>query len=146
MQTFLPYADAQRSALVLDAARLGKQRSETMIIWKTLTGAYAKEGKKGWPNHPATRMWEGHTDFLARYGLAMCAEWNRRGFADGGTLAWFADRVNWTVEETRPPWWGDADFHRSHRSNLLRKLPTYYRTYWSNERDDLPYVWPVRNP
>jgi hypothetical protein len=124
MQTFLPYADAQRSALVLDAARLGKQRSETMIIWKTLTGAYAKE----------------------RYGLAMCAEWNRRGFADGGTLAWFADRVNWTIEETRPPWWGDADFHRSHRSNLLRKLPTYYRTYWSNERDDLPYVWPVRNP
>lgn len=40
------------------------------------------------------------------------------------------------------PWWmGDEEFHQSHRSNLLRKMPEHYRQYWSDEPDDIPYVW-----
>lgn len=43
-----------------------------------------------------------------------------------------------------PPWLGDEDFHRSHRSSLLRKDPEHYRPLFPDDPDDLPYVWPVR--
>ncbi len=36
MQTFLPYPDFARSAAVLDPARLGKQRVETLQILRAL--------------------------------------------------------------------------------------------------------------
>ena len=42
-----------------------------------------------------------------------------------------------------PPWLGDADFHRSHRSALLRKDPAHYRPFFPDVPDDLPYVWPA---
>jgi hypothetical protein len=42
-----------------------------------------------------------------------------------------------------PPWLGDEAFHAAHRSNLLRKAPEYYRSFWPEEPDDLEYVWPV---
>ena len=40
------------------------------------------------------------------------------------------------------PWWlGYDKLHRSHRSNLVRKDPSYYRAYFT-ESGDLPYYWP----
>lgn len=42
-----------------------------------------------------------------------------------------------------PPWLGDAELHRSHQSALVRKDPTYYRQFFPDVPDDLPYVWPV---
>ena len=41
-----------------------------------------------------------------------------------------------------PRWLGDEDFHRSHRSALLRKDPAHYRESFGDVPDDLPYVWP----
>ena len=38
MQTFLPYADFQRSAQVLDYKRLGKQRVEALQIHNIVSG------------------------------------------------------------------------------------------------------------
>ena len=38
---------------------------------------------------------------------------------------------------------GDPAFHASHRSNLLRKDPTYYGAFGWAEDATLPYVWPV---
>jgi hypothetical protein len=43
-----------------------------------------------------------------------------------------------------PPWLGDEEFHRSHRSSLVRKDPAWYRERFDDVPDDLPYVWPVR--
>src|SRR3546814_11842397 len=40
-----------------------------------------------------------------------------------------------------PPWLGNAAFHASHRSNLLRKDPGFYGRYGWPEPPDLPYVW-----
>jgi hypothetical protein len=42
-----------------------------------------------------------------------------------------------------PKWLGNADFHASHRSNLLRKEPSHYSQFHWVESPDLPYVWPV---
>jgi hypothetical protein len=37
---------------------------------------------------------------------------------------------------------GDEEFHRSHRSNLLRKDPEFYAEVADDVPPDLPYVWP----
>lgn len=143
MQTFVPYADVVRSARVLDTKRLGKQRSETMIIWKTLTGEYEKAGKQGWPNHPAVWMWEDAPEALLHYGLEICSEWHNRGYADNGTLDWFSSRISWGKPCEMPWWWGREDVHRSHRSQLLSKDPDYYTAMFPREEKGLPYVWPT---
>lgn len=147
MQTFLPYPDFARSAAVLDPARLGKQRVETLQILRAL-----ELFDYGWSNHPAVGMWRGHTPALVSYGLACVGEWTREGRADatGPLIAEFAPQVvgrgqsELTSAGLMPPWLGDERLHLSHRSALLRKDPDFYRAVFDTTAtpDDLPYHWP----
>ncbi|WP_432523117.1 MSMEG_6728 family protein [Kineococcus sp. SYSU DK006] len=144
MQTFLPYPDFARSAAVLDAPRLGKQRVETLQVLRAL-----ELPDYGWVNHPAVRMWRGCTPALVAYGLACVAEWKRPGRADSTErlIAEFAPevvgRAQAELAHLMPPWLGDEAVHRSHRSALLRKDPAFYRpVFGDGEPDDLPYHWP----
>jgi hypothetical protein len=150
MQTFLPYADFAESARVLDARRLGKQRVETLQIMRAL-----RIPGHGWRNHPAVRMWRGYEEALAAYGLAICAEWRRRGYADTCADKIVSELVVMTRRrhvrsqsalralDLLPPWLGRRALHTSHRSALVRKHPARYRYFFGAVRDDLPYVWPV---
>ena len=148
MQTFLPFADFNQSAKVLDRMRLGKQRVEGLQIYNALTGQ-----SKGWVNHPATKMWRGYELALVEYTLIMCNEWRSRGYNDNVTatllgkldfesvnlylLALIGDR-----KYAMPHWLGDEAFHASHRSALMRKLPDFYNQYgWHDDMEE--YVWPV---
>lgn len=137
MNTFLPYPDFAKSAACLDRARLGKQRVEVLQLLKALSVPGA-----GWANHPATKMWRGHVGSLCLYGLAICAEWQKRGYKDtcADKITTFAADRHICFES--PLWLGDEEFHRSHRSNLTRKAPEHYSQYWS-EPSDLPYIWPA---
>lgn len=138
MQTFLPYVEFDSSALTLDNRRLGKQRVEAFQILKTLLDPNAK---KGWANHPAVLMWEGHEHYLAYYMDAMIREWVQRGFKNTMVVPW--DSVRGTLLSS--PWWmGDERFHSSHRSNLLRKDPVHYGRFGWTEGPDLPYFWPTK--
>lgn len=143
MQTFLPYSDFAKSASVLDQRRLGKQRVETMQIMQALVGG------SRWSCHPAVKMWTGYETSLMQYQLAVCQEWTKvRGFKDtclgktfdilGTDLATLLDQ-----EVTQPYWLGDYDFHRAHRSNLVRKVPELYGGLWSDVPVDLDYIWPA---
>lgn len=136
MQTFLPYANFQDSAQVLDRQRLGKQRVEAKQILRALLGETA-----GWVNHPATKMWRGHERALAGYGMVICAEWRARGYRDT-LLEYFRDQFL-SIQQpfTLPRWYGNIEFHRSHQSNLLRKDPDYYGDIFISVPNDLPYVW-----
>ena len=138
MQTFLPVADFAESAALLDDARLGKQRVEAYQIIRTLDGV-----TKGWRNHPAVRMWRGYEPALLVYALAICDEWDRRGYADTVREKLAAHLRDDGGEPKLPPWLGDEALHASHRSNLLRKDPDFYGRYGWPEPPDLPYVWPV---
>lgn len=136
MNTFLPYADFEASAKVLDRARLGKQRVECKQILRALRGETA-----GWRNHPAARMWRGHERSLCDYAIAVCREWRRRGYRDS-LLPWF-ELMRLELRNTdAPSWLGRIDIHASHRSNLLRKDPERYGQFNWREGPDLPYVWP----
>ncbi len=149
MQTFLPYPDFAATARVLDPLRLGKQRVEALQVLRALTvPGY------GWRNHPAVLMWAGYEEALVRYGLEICAVWCGLGRADtcAATLTGeLLERRGLAAPRSQsalhaaaelPPWLGDPDLHRSHRSALLRKAPDFYRPLFSAEPDDLPYVWP----
>ena len=140
MQTFLPYANFQKSAEVLDYRRLGTQRVETYQLLKALNGE-----TKGWANHPAARMWRGHEAVLAMYGCIICNEWIKRGYKDTMTprIADYFNVFGPPSETPRPAWLGDPNFHMSHQSNLIRKLPEFYGPLFPGVPDDLPYIWPV---
>jgi hypothetical protein len=152
VQTFLPYADFEQSARSLDSKRLGKQRVECLQVLRGLT----VEGY-GWRHHPAVKMWKGYEEALGRYAFTCCEVWLESGFGDtcaatiGAELASIGvDRVRSQAELARagalPPWLGDEDFHRSHRSALVRKNPEFYASKFPDVPDDLPYVWPVATP
>lgn len=145
LQTFLPDADFIRSAHSLDNKRLGKQRVEAVQIARNLAGI-GRPGSAGWSNHPAVKMWRGHEVVLLEYLDAVMDAWVSRGFRNDKCAEHY-NALSETfsgLERVVPPWLGDEALHRSHRSNLIRKLPMHYRPLWPSERDDLPYVWPVR--
>lgn len=121
----------------------------------------------GWKNHPASKMWRGFEPALAAYTLDICDEWVERGYNDeiefrvySLTMDCFENppkesgfetfrgpeikhSITWMKSVPLPGWFGDVDFHRSHRSNLIRKLPSHYRNDlgWTDP-DNLPYIWP----
>lgn len=82
-------------------------------------------------------MWEGYEDALRLYMNAAIQEWIGRGYKNTMALAEVGDGV------VMPRWLGDADFHASHRSNLLRKDANYYGQLGWSEPPGLPYVWPT---
>lgn len=146
MQTFLPYESYHESALVLDDRRLGKQRVECKQILIALgvpIGVHAPNPLSAWRHHPATLMWRGYEYSLLKYSLAICAEWRIREFQD--TL-WpqFKLAIKSVPDTGRPAWLGDQRLHLSHKSNLLRKYPVYYKQFHWSVSDDLAYFWPVQ--
>lgn len=151
MQTFLPYADFERSALALDTKRLGKQRVEVIQVVRALTTP-----GYGWSHHPAVLMWKGYEEALGRYGITCCEVWTGRGFGDtcAETIAADLQTIDVSITHTQaelaaagalPTWLGDEELHRSHRSSLLRKDPDHYGPQFPGVPPDLPYVWPVRS-
>ncbi|MFI6583129.1 MSMEG_6728 family protein [Embleya sp. NPDC050493] len=146
MQTFLPVPGFEATARSLDDRRLGKQRVETFQILRALVWP-----TYGWKHHPAVAMWRGFVPALVCYGLAMCAEWTRRGFRDtvsAQLLEFTGGRVPYRPDLYRdgllPPWLGEEALHASHRSVLVAKDEEYYRgRYEPDPPADLPYVWPL---
>lgn len=126
MNTFLPYKSFTKSAQVLDDKRLTNQANEAQIIWRTLTGYY-DEGK-GWPHHPATKMWDGYEEWLDLYYRAIMAEIRRRELHLAKPMALDEWKSNLELQtEYEPPWWlGHPEFHASHRAALLYKDWDYY--------------------
>ena len=133
MQTFLPEKSFIESVQVLDWRRLGKQRVEAHQILNVLLG---RTQTKGWRNHPITKMWAGYEDALKVYFNICVHEWIRRGFNNTMKLE--------EMPETPidyPHWFGNEQFHSSHRANLLRKDYEYYSQFGRDENPESPYVW-----
>lgn len=137
MQTFLPFEDFKKSAQCLDYRRLGKQRVETWQLLRAIRGE-----TKGWRNHPAAVMWNGHEKALVHYGLVMCEEWVKRGYKDSMTDRFLVEFANMEEPLELPHWMGNKNFHRSHQSNLIRKYREYYEPQFPGVPNNINYVWP----
>jgi hypothetical protein len=140
MQTFLPYDDFVKSAIVLDSSRLQKQRIEVFQILQALTNPE----KYGWQNHPAKCMWRGHTNALTEYGLQIHIECNVRGIADNENIGERIAAFKTPRPSHTPYWFGIKEFHWSHKRNLLFKNPEHYRMLFraNAPKNKPPYVWP----
>lgn len=137
MQTFLPYKDFRKSLESLDDKRLGKQRVETSQILNVILGRPKKDGTpyKGWLNHPCSVMWRGYENALKEYLNVSIDVWKARG--KNNTMQ--KESIEGKLEM---PWWlGKEELHSSHRANLLRKDPEYYRKHKWEESPEDPYVW-----
>lgn len=132
MQTFLPYADLQKSVECLDYRRLGKQRVEAMQILKALN-----RGSGGWSNHPATKMWRGFETALMKYHDEACLEFDHRGYTNNMKL-YIPDSKLVIL----PPWFGNEAFHSAHRAALLAKDFSWYSQFGWVEEPRIEYVWP----
>jgi hypothetical protein len=140
MQTFLPYADFEKTARCLDYRRLGKQRVENMQIMNALCGI-----SSGWSNHPATLMWEGHEKALMKYQEVIVEEWVERGYTDNVCLEKTRIAFDHLDGSFVDPWWlGNAELHNSHKSNLLRKDLEWYSQFGWSVKNDLEYWWPTK--
>lgn len=188
VNTFLPYADFEKCAKLLDYRRLGNQRREAKLIIQVLldyqvlaqfynypycSGSvhtylsnlrefylsqnyrFRRHGrlyiqiplnllplydkseiiKLGYGLHAAVRMWFGYTYALKHYYNTIIDEWVRRGYVNNMSKYNIVDKIIY------PPWFGDENFHNSHRSVLLAKNPNYYKF------DDIIIVpdciWPI---
>jgi hypothetical protein len=126
--------------------RLGKQRVECKQILMALEAGPVKVTEQGikktaWYNHPVTQMWRGYEQTLIRYSIVICEEWIERGYNDS-LLEYFTKKA--TRKRRRlPSFLGNEGFHKAHRSNLLRKNPSYYESFGWSEPPDLPYIYPV---
>lgn len=146
MQTFVPYADVNESASVLDNKRLNKQLLEGRQIYNIIAG---NRTTGGWVRHPAVLMWRNYDMGLYSYLTAMRDECESRGIS--WEKNWLAiediHNNNWHRGDSvvMPPWIGDERIHQSHRNNLYRKDPEYYAEFVNDGFisccPDCNYVW-----
>lgn len=148
MQTFVPFADFNESASVLDNKRLNKQLLEGRQIY----GILASQRTSGaWVNHPAVKMWRSHHTALYTYLIAIKDECIYRGIQTEKNWAAIEDIRKWDygtgVNLVMPPWWGDERVHQSHRNNLYIKDPEYYAQFAQDNRvaccEKCNYFWPT---
>src|SRR6056297_2164365 len=136
MQTFLPYPNLKKSLKSLDSKRLGKQRVEAFQILNILLN---RTERKGWKNHPAVLMWRGYENALKLYLNKAIKLWISKGYKNTMKLEKIQGKI------ILPKWFGNKDFHNSHKSNLLRKNSEYYFEFSKIVPNNLEYVWPVKN-
>lgn len=162
MQTFLPFAEFDLSAIVLDDSRLNKQTLEVYQILNVLKNPiktcplcggdtvltpYCKKCKgqgkvqAGWSNHTAVVMWRHYHEALVHYGIVMCQEWITRGHTTANLEKIEAFATGAPI--ILPPWIGDETIHESHRANLIRKDLNFYRGWGFTEEPENGYLWPV---
>lgn len=153
MQTFLPFADFEKTAKCLDYQRLGKQRVEVKQILGSLYGVTT-----GWGNHPAKAQWENHKFALIQYGIFICNEWRNRGYKDNCLLdivQFGGDEMVRMIEAHEavemPPWLHDERLHSSHRMALLQKDFSWYSKFGWHEVElarpgggSYDYFWPSK--
>lgn len=157
MQTFLPYSDFEKSALILDKKRCWNQVKEAKQILNTLiklsdasqqcTDDYEFQTYKKtipWVNHPAVKMWSEHIWLLEYYYnafLKICLEKHK-----------IKTNLNFAIEQppmsdiTNIPWWlGNEKFHRAMRSRLIEKDYDFYSKLFPDDIqfNNGKYFWPV---
>ena len=134
MQTFLPYPDFKRCAQVLDSKRLCKQIVESKQILDVLLTP--REGKIGWRNHPAVKMWAGYELALIEYTTEIKMESLRRGYTSNISFPI-------PVKCIMPPWMGHKLLHLSQQANLVRKNAEFYGPKFPGVEHAEGYWWQV---
>lgn len=162
IQTWLPHANLLASAAALHPDDLARQRIHNWQLISLLSCYLVSDENLWhccWREHPLVLQWKNYLPFLMEYNRAVAKVYNR-GSATGGQLmpASQPDPVLTQCEELFdaaveagacdaevsfvPGWIGNAGYHASHQSNLVRKNPEFYSNLFPNVTENLKYVWP----
>lgn len=150
MQTFLPYPDPAETARCLRTDDLLEQINDVL----TILGVLHETESTGWALHPVVKMWAGYDVHLGNYGLVLIEEaTHRTGLSASviGDIAQKGDKIAWHLEcatsgeytLVSPRWMTSPDLHEAHRSELLRRDPMYYRSFFPTTPMDVNQYWPV---
>jgi len=165
MQVFITSSDPYECASNLDTQRLLKQVLECSQVISALDGSYARKhpGQRvPWANHPATRMWQPHLDYLRFLKNCFAAELRRRKTKNGHDFQlkseiYDQEEVPADIESRKPDFLNDDSILRVHRGNLVRKAlekkqktgeSDHYEWYQSKGFVDpvfTGYVWVIQN-
>ena len=147
MITLLPVKSFVKSMEFLDTLTLDRQRIEAAMILEVLTEEdYLPHVKFvspfnrefiHWFKCPSVQMWKGYEEWLKLYIACAIGEFKFRGHSSN-----IATPKYDTSLQDPPEWLGLEELHASHRSNLIRRLPSHYQKFWPSENEELPYYWP----
>jgi hypothetical protein len=84
-------------------------------------------------------MWRGYDQLLARYYNSIVTEWVARGY--NNSMSTLPINIDLAINQGFPLWLGRPSFHAAHRSNLLHKLPGWYKQFGWTEPNNLEYEW-----
>lgn len=133
--TLMPSIGFHKSLVLIDDARLSKQRQDVLRI---LRGIMGEE-----PWHISHAGWEGYEYTLGVFGMSACSVWqNQRGHRDSIAFQLHEILEGVPHDLVQPPWIGDLNFHRSHRSYLVRRMPEFYAEKFPNNPEGMPLLWP----
>jgi hypothetical protein len=143
VQVFLPYPDFEKSIRTLNKKHLTKQLVECIQLLSIIV-----HNKKGYANHPVTKMWRNYARSLHKYAEICCrviAEkyptYNLKKMQDRLNSAEFGGPVGDSVVED--PWFlGNLEFHDSHKSSLWHKNREEYHIFEQYNYIKC-YAWPV---
>lgn len=139
--TFLPCIKFFNALQWLNDEDLGVQRDFVFQILRELRIAK----RKGSPNSHLTLAaagWRGYEYALGIYGMAACHVWRvDRGFSDTFYALIYNEMQRWEKNFSMPPWVGDLNVHRSHRSCLIRGNESYL-DIWPGTPEYMPAIYP----
>lgn len=154
MRTYLPYSDFAQCAECFTMKRLTKQRHDALEILYLLSGRnHPERGDRFMYNSPPKKVWQHCPLVLIQYGLALCAEYEKRTGKPDPVRSRFVARDEWfrrrggiTVrQETLPKYFESETMQRSHRAILARQDAAHYAKYgFERDPDDEKiFYWPV---
>ncbi len=150
METYLPYPTIRDSLECLSKQDLYTARVSAIEILNVLHEVEdLGENIERYEGHPLVRMWRGHEVILAEYGILACEIYTLKfhmtsQLVDMSTLRWHLESAtSGDFSMDNPRWFGDAAFHRSQKSILLRHDPMFYQPVFGVFADmEYPLVWP----
>lgn len=126
MQVFTPYPDPIECAKALwnDKKRFNKQIIECQQILDAI------DGKKAWNNHPCTKMYKEHREWLMNYALCLQEYRNyeryyRTDYYSSARSKGKAVLYSIKADKMRPPFLTE-EFCNQHKRRLFTKAPDLY--------------------
>jgi len=140
MQIFVPFADVNVNAKILDEHTLNKQCASAAAIIDVLS----QDVNNGWGWNPAIKMWKGNEAFLGHYAHRLFAEWKSLGFPDLWSTRVIARGFIKTPSTTVYPWWwGHEQLHDYNKVALYRQNPEWYGQFFKDLDLNAIGWWPV---
>lgn len=148
MITWLTRKGYGTAAKDLDDERLLRQLKNTVAILDMLQDLGRDDEEY---NNPELKMWRGYEYSLCMYGqMCVMAAMNRHMLSDKNDAGFFrrmlGDMKDAGLDQEKPPWHGDVDIIRSHRSRLVQIDPKFYGPVFPGTPKNMPVLWPQPLP